>query len=194
MSVIRQPSLLGASAAPPEVGDLAGLLLAGGQIARSGDTAQISIVVHHPWRAAAIVSECGRRAVAATVVSTVDSPVGVRTAFAATLAPLARAWTDDVGRHPPRTLTLDGAVLRLWAMAVGHRDRAGYVLPISESDQGFRDVVGAALARLGVSAQLVSRRGDTGEMFRIVGRRRLDRLAEMVGDPPKQAPADIWPS
>jgi hypothetical protein len=194
VSIIRQLSLFGAGAAPPEPADLAGLLLAGGEISRNGETAQISIVVHHPWRAAAIVSECARRAVAATVVSAGDSPVGVRTAFAAALAPLARAWTDDLGRHPPRTLTLGGAVLRLWAMAVGHRDGAGYVLAISESDQGFPDVVGAALARLGVSAQLVSRRGGTGEMFRIVGRRRLDRLAEMVGDPPKQAPPDIWPS
>jgi hypothetical protein len=194
VSVIRQLSLLGASAAPPEPADLEGLLLAGGDIARNGETAQISIVVHHPWRAAAIVSECARRAVAATVVSTMDSAVGVRTAYVAALAALARAWTDDIGRRPPRTLSLDGSVLRMWAVAAGHREGAGYVLPIMEPDQGFRDVVGAALSRLGVSAQLVSRRGGNGEMFRIVGRRRLDRLVEMVGEPPKQAPPDIWPS
>ena len=194
MSISRQLSLFGAGATPPDPGDLAGLLVAGGEITRNGDTAQISIIVHHPWRAAAIVAECARRAVAATVVSTVDSPVGVRTAYAAVLAPLARAWTDDLGRRPPRTLTLDGSVLRLWAMAVGHREGAGYVLATTEPDQGFRDAVGAALARLGIGAQLVSRRGDSGETFRIVGRRRLDRLAELVGDPPKQAPPDIWPS
>jgi hypothetical protein len=82
----------------------------------------------------------------------------------------------------------------LWALAVGHREGTAYVLAIAEPDQPFRDAVGAALAGMGIAAQLISRRGGTGEMFRIVGRRRLDRLAEMVGDPPKQAPPDIWPS
>jgi hypothetical protein len=38
-----------------------------------------------------------------------------------------------------------------------------------------------------------TRRGG-GYSYRIVGKRRLERLAEMVGDPPKRAPADIWPS
>ncbi len=78
--------------------------------------------------------------------------------------------------------------------AVGHREPAAYVLPIAEPDQAFRDAVGAALAGLGIAAQLVRRRGGGGRTFRIVGRRRLDRLAEMVGDPPKQAPPDVWPS
>ena len=194
MSVIRQLSLFGAGASAPEPADLAGLLLAGGEITRDGDTAQISIVVHHPWRATAIVAECARRALAAAIVSTVDSPIGVRTAYAEALSPLARAWTDDLGRRPPRSLTLDGRVLRLWAMAVGHREAAGYVLAIAEPDQAFRDVVGAALAGMGIAAALIRRRGGSGEMFRIVGRRRLDRLAEMVGDPPKHAPPDSWPS
>ena len=194
MSVSRQLSLFGAGASPPEPADLAGLLLAGGEITRQGELAQVSVVVHHPWRAAAIVAECARRGLAATVVSTVDEPIGVRTAYAEALGPLALAWTDDVGRRPPRRLSLDGRVLRMWALAVGHREGAAYVLAIADPDQAFRDVVGAALAGIGVAAQLVSRRGGAGETFRIVGRRRLDRLAEMVGDPPKQAPPDIWPS
>ena len=194
MSVIRQPSLFGADSSAPEPIDLAGLLIAGGEIVRRDGTAQISVVVHHPWRAAAIVGECARRAVAAAVVSTVDSPVGVRTVFTEALAALAHGWTDDLGRRPPRTLTLDGRVLRLWSLAVGHREATAYVLATTEPDQAFRDAVGAALAGLGIAAQLVSRRGGTGEEFRIVGRRRLGRLAELVGDPPKHAPADIWPS
>ncbi len=194
MSISRQLSLFGAGASSPEPADLAGLLLAGGEITRQGELAQISIILHHPWRAAAIVAECARRGLAATAVSTVDKPIGVRTAYAEVLGPLARAWTDDLGRRPPRNPSLDGRILRLWALAVGHREGASYVLPIAEPDQPFRDGVGAALAGMGIAAQLISRRGGTGEMFRIVGRRRLDRLAEMVGDPPKQAPPDIWPS
>jgi hypothetical protein len=194
VSVSRQLSLFGAGASAPDPADLAGLLLAGGDITRQDDLAQISIVVHHPWRAAAIVAECARRGLAATAVSTVDTPIGVRTAYADGLAPLARAWTDDLGRRPPRTISIDGQVLRLWTMAVGHRESTAYELPIADTDQAFRDAVGAALARIGVAAQLVRRRGGTGETFRVVGRRRLDRLVEMVGDPPKQAPAEIWPS
>src|SRR4030095_7718604 len=110
--VARRLSLLGAGAPSPEPADLAGLLLAGGEITRQGDLAQVSIVVHHPWRAAAIVAECARRGVAATAVSTVDVPIGVRTAFAGALGPLAQAWTDDLGRRPPRSFSLDGRVLR----------------------------------------------------------------------------------
>jgi len=30
--------------------------------------------------------------------------------------------------------------------------------------------------------------------YRITGRRRLARLAELVGDPPTAAPADHWPA
>ena len=194
MSISRQLSLFGAGASPPEPADLAGLLLAGGEIIRQGELAQISIILHHPWRAAAIVAECARRGLAATTVSTVDEPIGVRTAYAEALGPLARAWTDDLGRRSPRNPSLDGRILRLWALAVGHREGTAYVLAIAEPDQPFRDAVGAALAGMGIAAQLISRRGRAGEMFRIVGRRRLDRLAEMVGDPPKQAPPDIWPS
>jgi hypothetical protein len=33
-----------------------------------------------------------------------------------------------------------------------------------------------------------------GSSYRIVGRRRVARLAEMIGDPPKQAPPGAWPS
>jgi hypothetical protein len=191
VSVIRQLSLLGADAAPPEPDDLAGLLLAGGRITRYEDSAQVAVDVGHPWRAAAIVTECGRRGLAATSTSGTDAQLCVRTAYATSLVGLAQAWTDDVGLRAPRGLQLDGRMLRLWAMAVGHRDGSSYVLPISGPDQVFRDAVGAALASVGLVAQLVSRREVT---FRIAGKRRLDRLAEMVGDPPKQAPPDIWPS
>jgi len=189
----RQPSLFGVEAAVPEPGDLAGLLLAGGRVTERDGAAQVSIVVTHPWRAAAIVAECGRRGVSATSVSTEDSYVGVRTAYAESLLPLARSWSDEFGPRSPREFRLTAGVLRLWAMAAGHREGTGYVLPIIGADQPFRDALGAGLAGLGLATQLASRR-DGESIFRLVGKRRLDRLAEMVGDPPKQAPADIWPS
>lgn len=199
MSVIRQLSLLGADGAPPEPEDLAGLLLAGGRIMRTEESAQVCVEVSHPWRASAIVAECARRGLAATQTPGLDANLGVRTAYAPALLGLARAWTDDVGLRAPRGLQLDGRVLRLWAIAVGHWDGTVYVLPIAGPNQAFQDAIAAALAAVGVVAQLSSRRagrgGAAGEVsFRIVGRRRLDRLVEMVGDPPKQAPPDVWPS
>jgi hypothetical protein len=192
MSVIRQLSLFGVEASPPEPGDLAGLMIAGGEIAEEEGAAQVSILVGHPWRAAAIVSECARRGISATSLATSTTAVGVRTSFTPALLDLARSWTGDAGDggRPPREIRFDARVLRLWAMAVGYRDETSYELPIRVSDEPFRDAVGAALAGLGVAAQLVSRRHS----FRIVGKRRLDRLAEMLGDAPRQAPPGAWPS
>jgi hypothetical protein len=194
VSVIRQPSLFGVEASPPEPDDLAGLLLAGGRIDRTDDAAQLSIMVKHPWRAAAIVAECGRRGIPAISVSMADAYVDVRTAHAPSLLSLARSWSDDVGRRAPRALRLDARVLRLWAIAVGQCEGTAYVLPIAEPDQVLRDAVGAALARLGLAAQLVSRRGTGEPTLRIVGTRRMRRLVEMIGDPPRQAPSGMWPS
>jgi hypothetical protein len=189
MSVIRQLSLFGVEASPPEPGDLAGLMIAGGAIVEHDGAAQLSIMVGHPWRATAIVSECARRGISATSLATETTAVGVRTSFTPALLDLARSWVGDGGR-PPREIRFDARVLRLWAIAVGYRDETSYELPIGVSDEPFRDAVGAALAGLGVAAQLVSRRHS----FRIVGKRRLDRLAEMLGDAPRQAPPGAWPS
>lgn len=195
MSVIRQLSLFGADALPPEPGDLAGVLAAGGLTTRLGGTARVSIVVDHPWRAAVLVAECARRGLAATSVSTLEEHIGVRTAYSALLMPLAEAWTVGSVQRVPRGLILDGRQLRLWVVARGRCEPAGsYALPLGSTDEAAWAAIGAALAAVGLAAQLVSPRGGAGPSYRIVGKRRLSRLAEMVGDPPKQAPADIWPS
>jgi hypothetical protein len=69
-----------------------------------------------------------------------------------------------------------------------------YLLPVGASDEVEREALGAALAALGLSPALVVARGAGRALYRIVGKRRLGRLVELIGDPPKQAPADIWPS
>jgi hypothetical protein len=195
VSVIRQLSLFGAEVGAPEPADLAGLLTAGGQVSRRDGGAQVSIVVDHPWRAAVLVAECARRGLAATSVSTIEDHIGVRTAFSPLLAPLATSWVEGAVTRTPRGLVLDGRLLRLWVEAVGRHEPGGaYVLPIGHADEAARTTIGAALAAMGLAAQLVSPRGGPGLSYRIVGKRRLDRLIELVGDPPKQAPADIWPS
>jgi len=52
--------------------------------------------------------------------------------------------------------------------------------------------VGAALAAIGLPPVLLSARAG-GPAYRITGRRRIARLAELVGDPPDAAPEGAWP-
>ena len=195
MSVIRQLSLFGAEASAPEPADLAGVLAGGGLVSLYGATAQVSVIVDHPWRATALVAECARRGIAAISVSTPADHIAVRTAHSALLVPLARDWMAGAGQRVPRGFRLDGRMLRLWAHAVGRSaGDTSYLLPIGPYDEVDRETLGAALAMLGLGAQLAVSRAVSGALYRIVGKRRLGRLVELIGDPPKQAPADIWPS
>jgi hypothetical protein len=195
VSVIRQLSLFGAEASAPEPGDLAGVLAAGGQITQLDAGAQLSVTVDHPWRAANLVAECARRAVAATSLATPAEHIAVRTVHSELLVPLAQRWLTPAGVHVPRDLRLDARMLRLWVLAGGRRSGdTSYLLPAGPTDEPGREMLGAALAGLGLAAQLAVARGLGAAMYRIVGKRRLDRLVELVGDPPKQPPADIWPS
>ena len=195
MSVIRQLSLFGADASSPEPDDLAGVLAAGGLVTLRGDAAQVSVIVDHPWRAAALVAECARRGIAATSVATPAEHIAVRTAFSALLVPLGRDWMTGAVQRVPRAFRLDGRRLRLWAQTGGRRDGdTSYLLPAGPSEEVDREALGAALALLGLAAQLAVPRGTGTALYRIVGKRRLGRLIELIGDPPKQAPADIWPS
>jgi hypothetical protein len=192
MSVIRQLSLFGVEASPPEPGDLAGLVIAGGEVTLGPAGAQVSVAVDHPWRAAALVAECARRGLAATSVAAVGALTTVRTEFSPRLVTLAQAWE---GGRAPRGFLLDGRALRLWLIARGHPGAGRSIeLPFGDLDEPGREAIGAALAAVGIGAVLVTARGGAGHSYRIVGQRRLARLAEMVGDAPKQAPADSWPS
>jgi hypothetical protein len=191
---------LGAQAGAPVPADLAGLLIAGGELARwrapSGESAAaVSVVVDHPWRASVLVMECARRGLAATCVSTVEQRIGVRTAHSPSLVALADAWTDGSVRRIPRDLLLDGAQLRLWVEAAGRYEGSGaYLLASGPGEDADRERIGSALAAVGLGVQMISPRGGRGYSYRIVGKKRLSTLAEMVGDPPKRAPTDIWPS
>jgi len=188
-------SLFGADAANPEPVDLAGVLAGGGLVSRHDESAQVSVIVDHPWRATALVGECARRGLAATSMSTPADHIAVRTAHTTRLRPLADAWLIGAAQRVPRALRLDGAALRLWALAAGwSAGDTSYSLAVGPSEEVDRETLGAALAALGLGAQLVVARGAGRALYRIVGKRRLGRLVELIGDPPKQAPADIWPS
>lgn len=110
-----------------------------------------------------------------------------RTAYSTTLAPLASRWSREGTNH----LQLDGLRLRLWVIASGAMDGPqAFVLKADDAHED--DHVSAALAAAGLPAALVTRRAG-GPGYRIVGRRRIARLAELIGEPPRQVPQGVWP-
>jgi hypothetical protein len=126
----------------------------------------------------------------------VDSQLAVRTAYTAALAPLAAAWLANPPKSPPPGFYLDGRRLRLWVAAAGSQDPPGFLLRLGTSDEAIWDPVGGALAAAGLPAVLVGPRAAdnaAGPAYRIIGRRRLARLSELVGEPPPAAPAGAWP-
>jgi hypothetical protein len=106
----------------------------------------------------------------------------VRTAYSSQLNGLARAWPAAADR-----LFLNGPRLRLWVAAAGEPHAGGYALGMDpEKDHAIAD---AALVRAGL-AGLVS---DDGRYYLILGRKRMRRLAELVGERPEAAPEALWP-
>lgn len=210
----RQLSLFGVEARPPVPDDLEGLLAGAGQVTRMGGTARVSIVVDERWRAAALLAEFATRRLAASVEdapgplaaaedsdrepdpgvapATIEGRWGVRTAYAAVLAPLGARWLRGAVKRPPDGFRLEGRALRLWAIAAGGPAGAhGYLLRLGAGDDANWESVGGALAAAGLPATLLGPRAG-GPAYRIVGRRRLARLAELIGDPPRQAPPGAW--
>jgi hypothetical protein len=106
----------------------------------------------------------------------------VRTAYSSRLDPLARAWPDAAAQ-----LFLSGPRLRLWVAAAGEPIPGGYALGLNPAADP--EMIDAALVRAGLAGQL----SDDGRHYLIKGRRRLTRLAELVGERPAAAPEHLWP-
>ena len=85
-----------------------------------------------PDRAAALRRGLrGGRGHAATPVRTESGATALRTAFRCDLVELARAWTRGAVKAVPPGWQLDGAALRMWALAAGRPDeRGGYLLAL----------------------------------------------------------------
>lgn len=188
---VRQPSLFSVDATEPSPDDLAGLLAGPGQVVRMGGTARVSVVVDAGWRVHVLVAELARRGLTASWVTTADQHHGVRTQYATTLAHLGRAWLRGAVKRTPDGFHLNGGRLRLWAAAAGAPDSTGYILRLGAEEECWAPV-GEALAAIGLPAVLLGPRSD-GPAYRITGRRRVLRLAELVGDRPAAAPPDQWP-
>lgn len=190
----RQLSLFGVEAADPSAADLAGLLAGPGQVVRMGGTARVSVVVDAPWRVHVLMAEMAVRGLAATWVPTADSHLGVRTAYARSLAPLGAAWLRGAVKRPPAGFHLDGARLRLWAAAAGTVGPWGFLLRLGSSDEECWAAVGAALAAIGLPAVLV-----TPRVPRVAGALppgadpELDGFAETDADGLDGPVAEGWP-
>ena len=107
----------------------------------------------------------------------------VRTAYSSRLDGLARSW--PAAAHQ---LFLSGPRLRLWVAAAGLPMADGYALGLDPLEDPA--IVNAALVRAGLAGTV----SDDGRYYLILGRKRLARLAELVGERPREAPAALWPS
>lgn len=205
---VPQLSLFGIEARPPSPVDLEGLLAGAGQVTRMGGTARVSIVVEDRWRARVLLAECALRGLTGVVEpSSVEGHLAFRTAYSAALAPLGARWLRGAVKAPPPGFFLDGRRLRLWVAAAGSADGGqAYVLRLGPATPGGAApssrmaedadpvwvAVGSALDAAGLSGTLLGPRGG-GPAYRINGRKRVARLAEMIGDPPREVPPDVWP-
>ncbi|CAM4015693.1 hypothetical protein KIPE111705_36380 [Kibdelosporangium persicum] len=186
-------SFFSAEALQPGVADLAGLLCASGQVAHfARRAARLSVVVDEAWRRDALAEAFAERGIDPEVgVSDEEHPL-VRTAFRTDLIGLAGAWTRGAAKAVPVGLALDGAALRLWALAAGRWVENGYLLGLDPEAPETHEPLVQAVTRIGLPAGLLGVRGG-GPGLRLTGRRRIGRLVELVGRVPSPAAEPYWP-
>jgi len=186
---VAQLSFYSAEANRPHAGDLAGLLCCGGQLAEFARTAaRLTLPLDDRWRVRAVRLALAERGIDATHTVTEEGVHGVRTAFRADLLPLAEEWTKEGEKFAPSSLALDGGALRLWVLAAGGWLGTNYLLGLDPDAPDTYDTVRGALGVAGLPATL------QGAGLRISGRRRLGRLAELVGRPPSGEAEEHWPA
>lgn len=213
---MTQLSLFSADLAEPQVADLGGLLAAHGQIARDATGARLSVLVDAAWRAEALLRECRVRDVpaemlpvepdetAATSESQVTAahspgwaPQGrealLRTGRSPELRAIASAWTRGAVKAVPAGLEVNAGLLRCWVLAAGRPDDTGFLLGLDPHAPDTHEPLAAACARAGIAGSLIGVRGGRPGI-RVVGYRRISRLAELLGSPPLGAPRGVFPS
>ncbi|MFE9743936.1 hypothetical protein ACFYOT_03425 [Saccharothrix saharensis] len=140
------------------------------------------------------VAEAGPAEPAAVVLEFTES-WQVVTAFRTDLAGLAARWLDGDRKVVPPDFALDGAALRLWALASGRwvESGSGYLLGLDPEAPDTHEPLRKALATSGLPSTLLTGRAG-GPALRVTGRRRLERLAELVGRAPRGVAERTWPA
>lgn len=188
-----QPSLFSADMMEPDVGDLGGVLAAHGQVTASAAGARLSILLSERWRADVLAEACMARGVEAGVMRPEDSADWlVRTDRSPALVSLARAWTRGAVKAEPTGLVVTAGMLRMWVVAAGRDGPAGYELGLDPHAVDTHRPLAAALAEAGLAGVIVGS-ASADPVVRVTGRRRLNRLVEMVGSRPPHAPISTWP-
>jgi hypothetical protein len=194
---VAQLSFYSADANPPARGDLAGLLCGPGRLVSFGGvTARLSVPLRDAWRGRALRQALADRGVDATLYTTGGDGTGgllLRTAFRRDLTALAAAWTAGADKSCPAGLVLAGAELRLWVLAAGEWIDGSYLLRLDPVAPGTHESLVAAVTACGLPANPYNAE-DGGPGLRVSGRRRLARLAELVGGPPSAAAESHWPA
>jgi hypothetical protein len=187
-----QFSLFGAEVTDPVIEDLDGLLLAGGDWVRTdrASAARLSVLVGDGWRVEALQAELFHRGLSSDTAEAPGGLTAVRTEITELLGPHAARWTRGASLRVPDDLALAAPGLRLWAIASGRTDEAGYLLAMHDADGPLHRAAGGQLSKLAVAAVDVGPRGGPG--WRVTSAKRLRRLAELVGEPPAGAGRD-WP-
>ena len=190
---MSQLSLFGAAARDPALIDLEGLLAGNGQVVRRGDKARMSVVVDEQWRVGVLREQLAECYGMTADVTAAEAGTAVGTPWLTELLPVADAWTHGAVKQPPAGWVLDGPRLRWWCLSAGRLLAGMYIFALGPNDEQAWLGIGSALAAAGVPGALVGPRAD-GPAYRVVGRRRLARLLELVGDRPPGVPDEGWPA
>jgi hypothetical protein len=187
---VGQLSFFSAEARQPCVGDLAGLLCGPGQVLgfARGRAARVTVEVDAAERGRAVVAALVERGVEGRVEAG-DGVLSVSTAFRTDLTGLASQWLDGGRKVVPPDFALDGGVLRLWALAAGRWIESGYFLGLDPGAPETHEPLRRALGQAGLPSTITA-----GPALRVVGRRRLERLAELVGRAPRGVAERTWPA
>jgi hypothetical protein len=117
----------------------------------------------------------------------------LRTDRSIDLLGVADDWTKGAVKSVPGSLFLSAGMLRCWVLAAGRPDDAGFLLGLDPHAAQTYEPLAAACARAGITGSLVGARAG-GPAIRVVGYRRISRLAELLGSPPPGAPRGIFPT
>jgi hypothetical protein len=190
---VGQLSFFSAGSVPPAVADLTWVLAATGQVIMVGGGARLSVVVDEPWRAAALADMIDQAGLLSEITSTEEDTPLVRTAVDVRLRVIAAEWTRGAVKMVPPLWLPGPRELRAWTLAAGSPEADRYLLGLDPHAPDTHSPLASALMRVGIAPTLIGTRG-TKPALRISGRRRLSRLVENVGEPPRDAQAlSQWP-